>query len=78
MEMDVDENRRVQQYQHLLCRTEGSHSPNCMMQVPRYTVSELHFGEFPRLRRLSMLESQFQDRSVCEHTIPSTRNVVDQ
>ena len=36
------------------------------------------FRKIPRLRWLSMLESQFQDRSVCECTVPSTHNVVDQ
>ena len=45
--------------------------------------AELHFlgisfRKIPRLRWLAMLESQFQDRSVCEYTIHSTHNVVDQ
>ena len=49
------------------------------MEVPRYTISELHaFRKIPRLRWLSMLENQFQDHSVCEYTVPSTPNVVDQ
>ena len=35
------------------------------------------FRQIPRLRWLSMLESPFQDQSVCEYTVPSTHIVVD-
>ena len=58
MEKDSDENRRVQQYRlldlpgnmapRILCITLEEHYPqNCMMETPRYTISELHFSKFP-------------------------------
>ena len=28
-------------------RTGGTHSQSCMMEAPRYAISELHFGTFP-------------------------------
>ena len=34
-------------------------------------------GQIPRPRKLSMLEIQLQDPSVCKHTGPYTHNVVD-
>ena len=30
-------------------RTGGTHSQNCMMETPRFAISELHFGKFPDL-----------------------------
>ena len=30
-----------------LYHTGGTYSLNCMMETPRYTISELHFGKFP-------------------------------
>ena len=57
MEEDQDENRRVQQYQlhdfrkcetwKPLYHTGTLYSQKCMMETPKYTISELHFGKFP-------------------------------
>ena len=47
------------------------------MDFPRYPISELEL-RILRLDGLSMLESQFQDRSLCEHTLSCNHSVVDQ
>ena len=28
-------------------RTGGTYSPSCMMEAPKFAISELHFGKFP-------------------------------
>ena len=51
----------------LLYRTEGTYSRNCMMETPRYSLSELHFGKFPDSVDFQRWKVNFETE-VCSNT----------
>ena len=57
--------------------TGGIYSQNCMMEVPRYTISETHVENSQTQATFNVFQSQSQDRSLCEYTVPSTDNVME-
>ena len=51
-----------------LYHTGGTYSQNCMMDVPRYSFSELHFGKFPDSGGFQCWRVNFKtELCVCEH-----------
>ena len=44
-----------------LRHTGGTYPHNGMIDYPRFTISEVHLGEFSRLIGISKLQSQLQD-----------------
>ena len=87
-EKEWDENRRVRQYR--LQDVPGIMIPgvpcielvelilkNCMREAPRYAISELHFGKFQDPDDFQCWRVNFKT-VVCEYTVPSAHNVVDQ
>ena len=51
------------------------------METPKYTTSKLQFGKFPDSGDFQCWRVNFKAEvcvRVCEYTVPSTHNVVDQ
>ena len=62
-----------------LYNTGGTYSQNYLMETASYTLGIACRQHSQTQWTLSfVLESQLQGRSVCEHTVPSILNVVDQ
>ena len=45
-------------------QVEGAHPQNCMVELPRNQVSELHFDKFPDLRALKCWKTNFKTGTV--------------
>ena len=87
MDKDWEENRRVQQ--NRLLDVPGIMRPGILCIILKELILEIVswtlrgmlsrncISENSQTRWRPVLESQLQDRRACEHTVPSTRNVVD-